>query len=148
SKSASRTRNRQVAAARCPASSQICASTRSSGTVPSADAAAGAAEAGTEGEAQAEAGFSVSNMYLTLAAGADKDVRSWGVGDYRDDCVEAARPAVRAGACGQPGAGLPDPRWRADADGGAEHGPVRRSRRGGTWAGARRGTVRGAASSG
>ena len=32
SKSASRTRNRQVAAARCPASSQICASSGSSGT--------------------------------------------------------------------------------------------------------------------
>ena len=45
SKSASRTRNRHVAAARCPASSQICASTRSSGT-----------RAGSAGDAATSAG--------------------------------------------------------------------------------------------
>jgi hypothetical protein len=45
SKSASRTRNRHVVAARCPASSQICASTRSSGT-----------RAGSAGDAAASAG--------------------------------------------------------------------------------------------
>jgi hypothetical protein len=62
SKSPSRTRNRQVAAARCPASSQICASSRSSGTVPPAEAAERSA-AGSEDL--------VSNINLRLAAGSD-----------------------------------------------------------------------------
>ena len=55
SKSPSKIRNRQVAAARCPASSQICASSRSSGTALSA--------AGLE--------ILVSNMNLILVAGSD-----------------------------------------------------------------------------
>jgi hypothetical protein len=70
SKSASRTRNRHVAAARCPASSQICASSRSNGTTggPSGDAAT---SAGGETEATMELGLSVSNMHLTITAGYD-----------------------------------------------------------------------------
>src|SRR5438105_4717296 len=74
SKSASRTRNRHVATARCPASSQISASTRSSGTAggPAGDAAApagGETEAEAEAEAETEPGPSVSNMYSRLARG-------------------------------------------------------------------------------
>ena len=55
SKSPSRTRNRHVAAARCPASSQICASSRSSGTRagPAGDAAT---SAGGEIAAKMESG--------------------------------------------------------------------------------------------
>src|ERR1700730_11460314 len=78
SKSASRTRNRHVAAARCPASSQICASSRSSGTTggPSGDAAT---SDGGRAEAKMELGLSVSNMYSRLARGSDKNRRggSW-----------------------------------------------------------------------
>jgi hypothetical protein len=51
SKSPSRTRNRHVAAARCPASSQICASTRSSGTRAGS---AGDAATSTGGETAAK----------------------------------------------------------------------------------------------
>ena len=75
SKSASRTRNRHVAAARCPASSQICASSRSSGTpdAPAADAAGDAARsAGGEATAKTEPDWFVSNMYLTITEGYDK----------------------------------------------------------------------------
>jgi len=70
SKSASRTRNRQVAAARCPASSQICASSRSSGTRagPAGDAAT---SAGGQAPAKIEPGLSASNMYLTITAESD-----------------------------------------------------------------------------
>ena len=71
SKSASRTRNRHVAAARCPASSQICASTRSSGT-RAGSAGDAATSAGGETAAKTEPGLSVSNMHLTLTAGSDK----------------------------------------------------------------------------
>ena len=53
SKSASRTRNRHVAAARCPASSQICASSRSSGT-PDGPAEDAAISAGGEATAKIE----------------------------------------------------------------------------------------------
>src|SRR5207253_9419275 len=94
SESASRTRNRHVAAARCPASSHSCASTRSSGTAggPAGDAAAPAdgeteteaeaeAEAEAETEAETEPGPSVSNMYSRLARGSDKPARRI-VGDY------------------------------------------------------------------
>ena len=83
SKSASRTRNRHVAAARCPASSQICASSRSSGTpdAPAGDAAgeaagdaAGEAARSADGEATAktEPDLSISNMHLTITEGYDK----------------------------------------------------------------------------
>ena len=71
SKSASRTRNRHVAAARCPASSQICASSRSSGTT-GASAGDAATSAGRETGAKTEPGLSVSNMYSRLARGSDK----------------------------------------------------------------------------
>src|SRR6185437_15626113 len=71
SKSASRTRNRHVAAARCPASSQICASTRSSGT-RAGSAGDAATSAGGETAAKIEPGLSESNIHLTLAPGSDK----------------------------------------------------------------------------
>ena len=71
SKSPSRTRNRHVAAARCPASSQICASTRSSGT-RAGSAGDAATSAGGETAAKIEPGLSVSNMYSTLTPGSDK----------------------------------------------------------------------------
>ena len=62
SKSPSSTRNRHVAAARCPASSQICASSRSNGT-----------ENGPSSSARVPSGIAcrVSNMYLMLARGYD-----------------------------------------------------------------------------
>src|SRR6185369_14574980 len=66
SKSASRTRNRHVAAARCPASSQICASTRSSGT-RAGSAGDAATSGGGETSAKTEPGLSESNIHLTLA---------------------------------------------------------------------------------
>jgi hypothetical protein len=59
SKSASRVRNRQVAAVRCPASSQICASSRSSGT--------------RAGPSRTDS--FVSNMNLTLAH--RSDISGW-----------------------------------------------------------------------
>ena len=75
SKSPSRTRNRHVAAARCPASSQICASSRSSGT-PAGSAGDAAASAGGETAAKIEPGLSISNMYSTLAGRYVKTGRS------------------------------------------------------------------------
>ena len=72
SKSASRTRNRHVAAARCPASSQICASSRSSGTPGDAPAGDAARSAGGEATAKTEPDWFVSNMYLTITSGYDK----------------------------------------------------------------------------
>ena len=75
SKSASRTRNRHVAAARCPASSQICASSRSSGT-PGGTRRETRRETrrGRRGEATAktEPDLSISNMHLTITEGYDK----------------------------------------------------------------------------
>ena len=65
SKSASRTRNRHVAAARCPASSQICASSRSSGT-RAGSAGDAATSAGGETAANTEPRLSESNIHLTL----------------------------------------------------------------------------------
>src|SRR5689334_10613382 len=70
SNSASRTRNRHVAAARCPASSQICASTRSSGT-RAGSAADAATSAGGETAAKIEPDLSESNIHLTLDFGSD-----------------------------------------------------------------------------
>ena len=71
SKSASRTRNRHVAAARCPASSQICASSRSSGTPGGADRGRG--DVGwRRGGGEDRARLAISNMYLTIAARSDK----------------------------------------------------------------------------
>ena len=70
SKSPSRTRNRHVAAARCPASSQIRASTRSNGTAGGSTGDA-AASADGETEEKTEPGLSVSNMYSRLARGSD-----------------------------------------------------------------------------
>ena len=64
SKSASSTRNRHVAAVRCPASSQICASSRSNGTTAGASGT-GMASPGTQ------PGSCISNMYLTIAPGSD-----------------------------------------------------------------------------
>ena len=97
SKSASRTRNRHVAAARCPASSQICASSRSSGT-RAGSAGDAATSAGGETAAKMEPDVSLSNMYFTLAAGSDKMGRAghgvWWllvpVGHVRQSQVSAA----------------------------------------------------------
>src|SRR5690348_16641226 len=96
SKSASRTRNRHVAAARCPASSQICASTRSSGT-RAGSAGDAATSAGGETAANTEPRLSVSNMYSTLARGSDISrragypwVRCSDGGEFEEHGVRAA----------------------------------------------------------
>ena len=72
-------------------------------------------------------------MYFTMPPGYDLPGGARGVGNYPGDRVEAAQPAVRARARGEPAAGVPgDERGDADADGGGADGHVRRPGRGGS----------------
>src|SRR5439155_16310156 len=123
SKSPSRTRNRHVAAARCPASLQICASTRSSGTRAGS---AGDAATSADGEtaANTEPRPSESNIHFTLALGSDKTAGRI-VGDYAGARVEAGQPALRARARRERGVGVAGEERCADAVRGGAPGRVR-----------------------
>ncbi len=94
SKSPTSSKNRQVAAVRCPASSQICASSRSSGT-PAGPAAAGPAGPGLP-VALSDSLFNayVSLMCLILARGTDNSPVPGTRWPTREPCPETCLAAI------------------------------------------------------